>query len=122
VERLMENSIRDRVRDAEVKLRNLLARARDALAGRQDFTVTDIRSISERLGQMEPIVAQAAELRAQDARLDDDFKTYAETLKQLETTLEQVRFMYLARQAHLTAARTHLETVNLWATAYKQTR
>lgn len=118
----MENSIRDRVREAEAKLRSLLVRARDALAGRQDFTVKDIRSISERLGQMDPIVAQAADLRAKDVQLDADFRTYAETLKQLETTLEQVRFMLLARQAHLNAARSHLETVNLWATAFKQTR
>jgi hypothetical protein len=122
VERLMEDSIRDQIREAEAKLGNLLSRAREALAGRQDFNVHDIRSISERLGQMAPIVAQAAALRAKDTQLDTDFKAYAETLKQLDVTLEQVRFMFLARQAQLAAARSHLETVNLWATAFKQTR
>ncbi|MGD0907236.1 MAG: hypothetical protein ABSA96_06620 [Candidatus Acidiferrales bacterium] len=118
----MENSIQDRVREAEAKLRSLLTRARDALAGREDFTVKDIRSISERLGHMEPIVAQSRDLRAKDVHLDADFKAYAKTLKQLETTLEQVRFMYLARLAHLDAARNHRETVNLWVTAFKQTQ
>jgi hypothetical protein len=118
----MEDSIRDRVRDAEAKLRGLLERARGALAGRQDFTVNEIRSISERLEQMAPIVARATGLRAKDARLDADFKTYAATLKELDTTLEQVRFMFLARQSHLSAARGHLEKVNLWAEAFKQTR
>lgn len=118
----MEDSIRDQIREAEAKLGNLLSRAREALAGRQDFNVHDIRSISERLGQMAPIVAQAADLRAKDTQLDTDFKAYAETLKQLDVTLEQVRFMFLARQAQLAAARSHMETVNLWASAFKQTR
>jgi hypothetical protein len=71
---------------------------------------------------MEPIVSHAADLRAKDAELDADLKAYTRTLKELQTTLEQVRFMLLARQAHVAATRGHLETVNLWATAFKQTR
>jgi hypothetical protein len=118
----MENSIREHVQGAEAKLRTLLSCARNALAGRQDFSVKEIRAISERLGQMQPIISIAADLRAKDAGLDADFKAYAETLKQLQLTLEQVRFMLLAKQAHLNAARSHMKTMDLWATAFKQTR
>jgi hypothetical protein len=119
---MMEKSNQDRVREAEAKIRFLLFRAREALAGRRDFTVKEIRDISERLGQMEPIVSNATDLRAADTGLDADLKTYAGTLRELQTTLEQVRFMLLARVAHVDAARSHLKTVNLWATAFKQTR
>jgi hypothetical protein len=40
----------------------------------------------------------------------------------LQGTLEQVRFMLLARQTQLAAARSHLETVGLWAKTLNQTR
>lgn len=118
----MENSARDCVREAVEALRELLLQAREALAGRQDFAVAEIRAISKRLGQMEPIVSRARELRANDPELDSNLKTYAEILRELQTALEQVRFMLLAKQAQLGATRGHLETVNLWATAYTQTR
>jgi hypothetical protein len=122
MERLMENSAQDRVREATTNLRARLGRARESLVGRADFSVQDIRAISGRLGLMEPIVSEAGDLRAKDSDLDAELKTYAETLKELQGTLEQVRFMLLARQTQLAAARSHLETVGLWAKTLNQTR
>jgi hypothetical protein len=122
MERLMENSAQDRVREATTNLRALLGRARESLVGRADFSVQDVRAISGRLGLMEPIVSEAGDLRAKDSDLDAELKIYAETLKELQGTLEQVRFMLLARQTQLAAARSHLETVGLWAKTLNQTR
>jgi hypothetical protein len=119
---MMEQPMRERIREANVKLRSLLSRARNALAGRQSFTSENIKAISEPIEQMAPIVSQAASLRAFDLNMDADLKEYAENLGELQNTLEQVRFMLLARQAHLETSRSHLETVNLWATTLKQTR
>jgi signal transduction histidine kinase len=118
----MEHPIHARVRAANVKIRTILSRARNALAGRQDFTAENIQEISQPLTEMAPIVSQATDLRAVDPRLDVDLKEYAENLGDLQNTLEHVRFMLLARQTHMEASRSHLETVNLWATTFKQTR
>jgi hypothetical protein len=118
----MENPIRDRVRNLNSELRALLSRARDALVGRQDFAGDEIKAISESVGQMAPIVANAVDLRATNLELDAELNLYAKNLEELQNTLEKVRFMLIARHAHLEAARGHLETVHRWAAALDQTR
>jgi hypothetical protein len=94
MERLMEDSILNRIRNANMRLRELLGRTRDALAGRRNFTVEDVRAIAEPVAQMEPIVAEAKRLRTLQPELDGE----------------------------LEAMRGHLETVGLWTAALSQTR
>jgi len=118
----MENPIRNRVRKSNLELSALLSRARGALVGRQDFAGDEVKAISESVGQMAPIVADAAGLRATNLELDAELKAYAEHLEELQNTLENVRFMLIARQARLEAARSHLGIVKLWAGALDQTR
>jgi len=122
MERLSENPVRDQVRRANLRLRDILLRARDALAGRQNFTVQEIRALSGPLAEMRQIVSRAAELRAADAELAVELNHYAVTLEELQTSLERVRFMLVARQTHLAAAQGNLERVALWAGALKQTQ
>jgi hypothetical protein len=122
VERLMEAAIANRVREANSKLRELLLRARDALVGRHNFNVEDVRAIAEPVAQMAPIVADAARLRVLQPDLDGQLEAYAANLGELQITLEHVRFMLIARRAHLAAARSHLETFGLWAATLRQTR
>jgi hypothetical protein len=122
VERVEENPIRERVRQANSKLEESLSRARGALAGRGNFTVHDIRAASEPLAEVEQIVSRAASLRASDFELDAELKNYTLNLKELHKTLEKVQFMLLARQEHLSRARGHIERVSLWAAALKQTQ
>jgi len=122
VERVEDNPLRERVRQANSKLAETLSRARVALEGRGNFTVHDIRGAAESLIEMEQIVSRASELRASDRELDAEIKDYALNLKELRTALEKVQFMLLARQEHLARARGHIERVSLWAEALKQTR
>ena len=92
--------------------------------GRQHASPSEnIKAISEPIELMAPIVSQAADLRAMDREYGRGASRHMpRTLKELQVTLDQVRFMMLARQAHLEASRSHLETLNLWATTVKQTR
>lgn len=122
MERVEDNPLRERVRQANSKLAETLSRARVALEGRGNFTVHDIRGAAESLIEMEQIVSRASELRASDRELDAEIKDYALNLKELRTALEKVQFMLLARQEHLARARGHIERVSLWAEALKQTR
>ena len=71
---------------------------------------------------MAPVVAHAAELRAAGIALPAELQEYADNLSALRNALEQLRFMLLARQTSLQASRSHVETVNLWATRLNQTR
>ena len=118
----MEPAMQTRVRDANGQLRTILSQARNVLAGRQDITSETLRNISRPLAEMAPLVFQGAAVRATDAPLDAVLQEYAGNLEDLQNVLEQVRFMLLARQAQLETSRCHLETFQLWATAFKQTR
>ena len=122
MERVNEIALRGRVQNANLRLREVLSRARGALEGRQDFTVQEIRELSEPLREMREIVSRSAELRAADAEMDSELASYSETLKELQTSLEQVRFMLIARKAHLSAAHGHIERITLWTEALKQTQ
>jgi hypothetical protein len=122
MERLMKSSIQEQIQEANTLLGALLFHAREALCGREDFTFESIQAISLPLKQMAPLVARAAEMRAEGSELTKDLEEYAETLSVLQATLEQVQFMLLARQTSLEASRSHAETMNLWATRLNQTR
>ncbi len=122
MERLNGSAERDQVRRANARLREILLQARNALAGRQNFAVQEIRALSEPLAEMQAIVFRSADLRASDSELDAELKSYAATLKELQTILEQVRFMLHARRDHLAAAHGHIERISLWAETLKQTQ
>jgi hypothetical protein len=122
MERMMEDSILDRVRGVNMRLRELLGRTRDALAGRRNFTVEDVRAIAEPVAQMEPIVAEAKRLRTMRPELDGELEAYAGSLGELQVALQQTRVMLIARLANMEALRGHLETVGLWTAALNQTR
>jgi hypothetical protein len=122
VERVDKDDLRDRVQSANSRVQEILSRARGALEGREDFTAQEIRALSEPLREMREIVSRSADLRATDAALDAELDRYGATLEELQTNLEQVRFMLLARKAHLSATHGHIERVTLWTEALKQTR
>jgi hypothetical protein len=118
----MEASILDRIRSVNQRLRELLSRTRDALAGQRTFTVEDVRAIAEPVTQMEPIVAEAKRLRALRPELDGELEAYAGNLGELQVALQHTRVMLIARLANMEALRGHLETVGLWTAALRQTR
>lgn len=118
----MAASAVETARDANAKVRKLLARAREALAGKRKFRVEDVREIAKPVAAMAPIIEERQHLRTLEPDLDGQLEAYAATLGELKTTLEQVRFMLLARRAHLEATRAHLETFGLWAATLRQTR
>lgn len=118
----MAQSMPAQVEEANGTLRAILAQVRDGLAGRQEITCETIRDILRQITPLAPVASQGAALRGTDPSLDASLAAYAEHLSDLQDALEQVRFMLLARQSSLQASRSHLETVNLWATAFQQTR
>lgn len=118
----MHEATLERVRGANARLRAWLVCARESLAGRRNLMLEDLRAVAQPIAEMQPVVFQADELRASAPELRGELETYAQNLGELETTLERVRFALLARCAQAEAERAHLETVGLWAAAWRQTQ
>jgi len=118
----MDDSILNRVRSANDRLRSALDVVRGALAGRCQFSVEDMRAISTPLSDMSPLIADAKRLRKIQPELGGAFEAYAETLSAVQTSLDQMRFMLLARRGQVDSTRGHLETVGRWADTLRQTR
>jgi hypothetical protein len=118
----MEGSVVDRVRGANMKLRALLFHTREALAGRGNFTSDHVRAIADPVSRMAPIVAEANRLRTIHPDLDGELEAYAGNLNEMQTALEQMRFMLIARRASLEAMRGHVETLGMWTAALRSTQ
>jgi hypothetical protein len=118
----MNSAVLEQVRGSNSKLRLMLRRVGEALAGRANFGVEELREIAEPVAGMAPVVAQAAELRGANPEIRTELDHYAQNLGELNTALERVRCVMLARCASIEAQRVHLETVGLWVSAWKQTQ
>jgi hypothetical protein len=118
----MGTSVVQSVRGSNTKLQMLLARVREALAGRANFGVEDLRAIAEPVAEMAPIIAESTQLRAVAPELHSELEIYTQNLGEMQTALDRVRCVLLARCASLEAQRGHLETVSLWAAAWQQTQ
>jgi hypothetical protein len=122
MEWLMNTTLLEKVRGSNSKLRGMLRRVSEALAGRANFGVEEVREIAEPVANMAPVVAQAAEHRAANPEIRNELDHYAQNLVELNAALERVRCVMLARCASMEAQRGHLATVGLWASAWQQTQ
>jgi hypothetical protein len=118
----MDQSILGGIRGVNAKLRTLLQATRDALGGRQNFSVEDVRAIAAPVAQMQPIVEEATRRITIQPEVGDELQAYAGNLAELQVVLQQMRIMLLTRRANLEALRGHLQTVGLWAEALRQTQ
>jgi hypothetical protein len=118
----MRDVILNRVRGANAKMESLLRRADGALAGRQNFSVEEVRAIAEPVAEMASIVSEAEHLRTTVPELHGELNTYAKNLGEMQTALDRVRVVLLARCAHMEAQQNHLETLGLWAAAWRKTQ
>jgi len=118
----MSDSILQRIRSANTRLRALLDDIRGALSGRGNFDVTNVRAIATPVTDMNHILNEAKELREFDPVLDQELKIYSGQLVEMNVELERMRFMLLARRAHIETMRGHIETLGLWSAALRMTR
>lgn len=118
----MSEMVRDTLLRVNARLAGLLEAAKLALRGEGDFSVDEVRALRQPVEQMAPIVAEAGELRRLRPELAGQLELYKSNLGDLQTTLEQIRIMLLARQASLEAGRAQLCAVSQWVTAFRQTR
>ena len=107
------------ISETTAALQDVLLRLREVLAGRQTFSLEDLRSADELLRKMAPTVS------AGDHRIENmgsDLKLYVLLLRELDATLEKIRFMLVARKSDLETARSHVQRTRLWAETFQQTQ
>lgn len=118
----MASAALERVRGSNSKLQGLLQKVGDALAGRTNFGVEDVRAIEQPVAEVAPILSEAVQLRAIVPELDQELKVYGQNLGEMQAALDRIRCVLLARSASVEAQRGHLETVNLWTAAWQRTQ
>ena len=118
----MSDAVRQTLLRVNARVTELLERARRTLRGEGNFGAEEARQLRQRVEEMAPIVAGAAELRQLLPELAGQMDLYKANLEDLQTTLVQVRIMLLARQASMEAGRAQLSAVSQWMTAFRQTR
>lgn len=109
-------------RQANEQLRRSLAHIEDALAGRATFTSQDLRAIAEPVRAMAPVISRAEQLRAAVPGLPHELEIYSRNLRDMDSAFDRVRCLLLSRCAQIEARRSHLDSVRLWADAWRQTR
>lgn len=118
----MKEIILTSMRDASNRLRTLLRSAEDAIAGRQNFTVEDLRSAQEPVRKMTSLIDEAKRIRNGDPEVSNVLQDYAMNLKAAQIALDRVRVVLLARCASIEAQRAHLESVRMWSSAWAHTQ
>ena len=119
---MMSDGVRQRLELANKRLAELLEGTQRALRGECNFGAEEVRRLWQPVEEMAPIVAKSAELRRLRPELAAQLDLYKTNLGWLQTTLEQIRIMLLARQTSMESGRAQLCAVSQWVNAFQQTR
>lgn len=109
-------------RAANEQLGRSLARIEEALAGRAAFTSEDLRTIAQPVRAMAPVISRAEQLRVTVPGLPQELEIYARNLRDMDRAFDRLRCLLLSRCAQIEVRRGHLDSVRLWADAWRQTR
>jgi hypothetical protein len=118
----MSAADRETITSTNLALETLIAETRRALTGERAFGLQQVQDLSAQLQRMASIVSRAGELRKSEPAIGAALDTYAELLRQLQTTLEQIHVMLLSRQAQMQQRQLQLHCIHKWASALRQTQ
>jgi len=96
--------------------------ARLTLRGERDFNAESVRQLRVTIAEMAPIVAQSSELRRTQPEIADALDAYKSHLRELQTTITQIRVMLQLRRSRMEAGRAHVQAVSNWADTLSTTR
>jgi hypothetical protein len=119
--RLMDNEKHERFATANRELSDFLKRVDGLSSGRESISERDLLSLSERLNTLSPEIGDATRGATLDQFLQNEIDTYVKNLRALQTAMEKVRCIMLARKFQLENAKRHLNGLQAWVNAYNQT-
>jgi ABC-type phosphate transport system auxiliary subunit len=106
---------------ANEELRGFLHRVDGLVRGTDSVSEGDLRSVSQRIANLAPEVGDASRGANLDAQLQQEIAEYVRNLRALQTALEKVRCVMLARKLQIESAKRHVEGVKGWVEAYTHT-
>ena len=118
----MSSPLHQKIETANARIQVLLTHTRGALAGEREFGVEQVRALSVPIQEMAPVMQQAAELRAREPEIAGALDQYKAQLRELQTALDQVRMMLLAKRGQMDSGRVQLDAVSQWAAVLRQTQ
>jgi predicted nucleic acid-binding Zn-ribbon protein len=120
MERLMNKS--ETFVAANRELSAFLVRVDRLAAGSGDLNARDLQALSNRIAVVGPELCSASQVESVDTALQHEIVRYIANLRSLQTALEKVSCIMLARKHQIEADRQHLLAVQGWVAAYHQTR
>src|SRR3982074_2458223 len=118
----MSMSLRQKIDAINVRIQALHADTRLALRGEREFGVEQVLALSASIQEMAPIIAHTTELRTVEPQLAARLESYKSQLRELQTTLDQIRLMLLTKRAQMLTRGGQLEAVSKWAGTLQQTQ
>ena len=117
----MDRRTHERFAAANQMLGEFLRKVDGLAKGTDSITEQDMQSLSQRLNNMAPEVADTMNAQTPANGQQDELLEYIRNLSSLQTALETVRCVMLARKTELDGARRHLQALQGWVNAYNQT-
>ena len=117
----MERNKHEHFLSANQELRDFLGRVDGLASGTCSITEKDLQSLSQRLSSLAPEVGDASRGETLDTDLQCEIAEYVKSLRALQTALERVRCFMLARKLQIEGEKRHLEGLQGWVSAYRQT-
>lgn len=118
----MIESLQSKIGRVNETLRPLIADSRLALKGERDFGVEMIRALAAVIGEMDPIMSNAREIRLNQPEVARHLDVYVEQATDLKSLLDQLRMMLLARKTAVENDSLHMQAVSRWANTDQSTR
>lgn len=111
----------ERFAAANQELRGFLRRVDGLVRGTESVSEGDLRAVSQRIANLAPEVGDAARGATLDQQLQEEIAEYVRNLRALQTALEKVRCVMLARKVQIESAKRHVAGVKNWVEAYTHT-
>jgi hypothetical protein len=121
MECLMEINKHERFLCANEELRDFLQRAEGLAKGTGSISERDLQALSQRLSTLAPEIGDASRSETLDADLRNEVAEYVRNLRALQTALEKVRCIMVARKLQIESQKRHLDGLQEWINAYNQT-
>jgi uncharacterized protein YigA (DUF484 family) len=118
----MDYQRHERFAAANQELSQFLRRVDGLATGTESITERDLQALSQRISTLAPEVGDASRGAALDGEIQEEIAEYVTNLRALQSALEKVRCVMLARKLQLDGAKRHLNGLQKWVDAYSQTR
>jgi|HubBroStandDraft_6_1064221.scaffolds.fasta_scaffold106725_1 hypothetical protein len=117
----MDDQKHERFLSANQELRGFLHRVENLVNGTGTITDGYLKALSQRLSNLAPEIGDASHSETLDAGSRNEVAEYVKNLRALQSALEKVHSIMLARKLQLKSSRRHLVGFQGWVNAHSQT-